>query len=1170
MWTAPKMWNEGTCYILGGGWSVSRQFGVPEALLKKLENKVADPAELSPYLEPLHDKHVIGINKSYQIGPWIDIMFFGDCNWYVAQREELAQFPGLKVSCCPRFGNRSPRDPEQIRFMEKDVAKRTGITTTKGKVAWNKNSGAAAISLAYHLGVQKIILLGFDMKDGPKGVTHWFGAHGNPAAKKRVRSPFVRHLPGFLEIAKDAKKLGIEIINASPESAIECFPKVPIAELFPDWEGVKLEQDKSMATVEKPVVGKLVVTKSKVKPDPKDIARGIMRKTAALPLFHQIFNPALYLEIGVDSGVSLRLAQRKVIGIDPRKDLLKRVGGNVDGAEIHNITSDEFFKQNKLKGRKPNLAFIDGLHQFEQVVRDFRNVEQNSTPETIVVLDDILPCHPGQTPRDFLPGAWTGDVWKIIPILKKYRPDLIITMLDSSPTGLMAVTGLDPENRELWKHYPEIVKNWLHKDVPDYIIKREQVELRTDVEWAIRNLRPVKGKKILCCINHYYNPTQIVGFNGGATEANPGRKAIVQQVVEAMKNIPGCDVRVCGIEGNSLVKIDVDFTGKNPMFLPYESLNWMRGFVEEYDYFINIEDDILLGQDVLQNIIEFDKTANINEVFLPNRIEHDKGKWDKVDLRVVPGWLNYKKEHQDQVLKVALNDHSGVLVLSTEKFAEAVKMLDPTFREIWKGGPMASALAYFYCPFLLYRNTDFTKYHTVEHLDKWKVKKNQKQELMKGLKQVKNKDSVKLNGDKSVVTGLTITYNSRKLIETAYNSIRQFHPTMPLLIIDGSEKNNPCFEYVQGLKSEYTEVIQTGYNIGHGNGMDKGLRLIKTKYALLFDSDIEMIRSPVLDMLKMMERDTFGVGWSFDVGRNGRDYGSDEVHRQEEPIKYQHPYFQLLNVRNYKKYHSFVHHGAPEYLTMMDIHERGLSTKILKDFPGLMGYTTHPFHPPWKPIPSIYVNHKFAGTRKINEAAGKKGIQGIWTKEGRDSIETKIPYGLNGDLIGAYNKAMESACTDWVLLLDQDVFLCNPYWNEMCLEAINTVSEQGAVITCVTNPLYGMEFQKKISEATQRADIELQTSDIEEHIKAAKKLYKKYGAKLERVKSYKVAGFFMLVRKSIWEDLKFKTINTGVQGVDWNFNKRILDKGYQIFRMPGLYVFHRREMRKLNWKGKND
>jgi len=60
------------------------------------------------------------------------------------------------------------------------------------------------------------------------------------------------------------------------------------------------------------------------------------------------------------------------------------------------------------------------------------------------------------------------------------------------------------------------------------------------------------------------------------------------------------------------------------------------------------------------------------------------------------------------------------------------------------------------------------------------------------------------------------------------------------------------------------------------------------------------------------------------------------------------------------------------------------------------------------------------------------------------------------------------------------------------------------------------------------------------------------------------------VRKSIWEDLKFKTINTGVQGVDWNFNKRILDKGYQIFRMPGLYVFHRREMRKLNWKGKND
>jgi hypothetical protein len=58
----------------------------------------------------------------------------------------------------------------------------------------------------------------------------------------------------------------------------------------------------------------------------------------------------------------------------------------------------------------------------------------------------------------------------------------------------------------------------------------------------------------------------------------------------------------------------------------------------------------------------------------------------------------------------------------------------------------------------------------------------------------------------------------------------------------------------------------------------------------------------------------------------------------------------------------------------------------------------------------------------------------------------------------------------------------------------------------------------------------------------------------------------MLVKKEIWQLIKFKTIGTGVQGTDWNYSKVLLDKGYKIFRMPGLYVFHRRNLRQLNWK----
>ena len=57
-------------------------------------------------------------------------------------------------------------------------------------------------------------------------------------------------------------------------------------------------------------------------------------------------------------------------------------------------------------------------------------------------------------------GAWTGDVWKIIPILKKYRPDLSIVCVDAPPTGIVFITNLDPNNKILLDKYMDIVEEF--------------------------------------------------------------------------------------------------------------------------------------------------------------------------------------------------------------------------------------------------------------------------------------------------------------------------------------------------------------------------------------------------------------------------------------------------------------------------------------------------------------------------------------------------------------------------------------------------------------------------------------------------------------------------------------------------------------------------------------
>jgi len=618
--------------------------------------------------------------------------------------------------------------------------------------------------------------------------------------------------------------------------------------------------------------------------------------------------------------------------------------------------------------------------------------------------------------------------------------------------------------------------------------------------------------------------------------------------------------------------------------------------------------------------------------------------------------------------------------------------------------------------------------------------------LEKALELSKQTTEIDLKINESKITALSVVYNTKDVFKKAYDSIRGFHPDLPMLIIDGSDKKDPCYEYVKSLKSKYTEIIQVENNIGHGRGMDMGLRQIKTPYALIFDSDIEMIKSPIPQMLEMMDNETYGVGWIYNIGRDGRDWGKG--HGPDEPkIPYLHPYFQLLNVEKYKKYHPYVHHGAPCYLAMIDIFEKGESDKLLKEFPGLTGHSLYPLNNPRYAIPSQYIKHELGATRVINEAMGKPGVPGTWVDEWKEGsklkltlitpvtrpdnlqeiaksipngcrwllildpdvnqnnlpkkgeyylipqrqhyhkrnfalslvdsgyvyfldddtvihpdfhkllnlpdtydfihfnqcwqdgtfrvggnikvnhidignyiisrkligdvrfrhipkrtdgyfaedifpkaenplyinetysvynsldktrrkynvIEAKIPYGLNGDLVGAYNSAMESASMDWVLLLDQDVFLCNPYWYEMCLGAINNADENVGLITCVTNYLdtYKGPHRKNVQEA----DIVESSSDIEKHIRVAQQLYKKHGNKLRVVPTYRVAGFFMLVKKSIWQSFKFKeNAGKGIKEIDWYYCQRLKKEGFKICEMPGLYVFHRRDLRQLNWK----
>ena len=199
---------------------------------------------------------------------------------------------------------------------------------------------------------------------------------------------------------------------------------------------------------------------------------GDCSKHDVLAWLHRWLQPALYLEIGVDQGVSLACASGPAIGVDPRPEL-KLTAELLPTARIVASSSDAFFANQAaaLLQPAPELAFIDGMHLFEFALRDLLNTERVMAPWGLVVIDDIYPCHPVQAHRRRRSGSWTGDVWKLLPILRQQRSDLTLLCLNAHTTGLLLIAGLDTDaaaagNASLAAAYPDLVRHWRPIDEP--------------------------------------------------------------------------------------------------------------------------------------------------------------------------------------------------------------------------------------------------------------------------------------------------------------------------------------------------------------------------------------------------------------------------------------------------------------------------------------------------------------------------------------------------------------------------------------------------------------------------------------------------------------------------------------------------------------------------------
>lgn len=118
-------------------------------------------------------------------------------------------------------------DVKTLRYRRED-----GLDRDPAFLSTGRNSGHQAINLAVHLGARHVVLLGFDMGRGPAGALHWHANHG-----EGMNNPGDDTIDGWrammATIPPAADALGVDIVNASRETALRCFRREPIEEMFP-------------------------------------------------------------------------------------------------------------------------------------------------------------------------------------------------------------------------------------------------------------------------------------------------------------------------------------------------------------------------------------------------------------------------------------------------------------------------------------------------------------------------------------------------------------------------------------------------------------------------------------------------------------------------------------------------------------------------------------------------------------------------------------------------------------------------------------------------------------------------------------------------------------------------------------------------------------------------
>lgn len=216
------LWAGQTAVVIGGGASLT--------------------LEQVMHVQQAHERRAVKcivVNDGYLVAGWADVHYAADAHWHrwhcagiekpmlglsAAQVSSMwASFAGQK--CTIQSSGGTVEDVGVHMMRNRDFPDHgEGLSLDPRYLVTGRNSGFQSLNLAVLAGAKRIILVGFDGKPGIDGHDHFHGGH--PRQTPEAVYPLYRS--AMVAASAALRNVGVEVLNCTPGSAIDCFPRVDL------------------------------------------------------------------------------------------------------------------------------------------------------------------------------------------------------------------------------------------------------------------------------------------------------------------------------------------------------------------------------------------------------------------------------------------------------------------------------------------------------------------------------------------------------------------------------------------------------------------------------------------------------------------------------------------------------------------------------------------------------------------------------------------------------------------------------------------------------------------------------------------------------------------------------------------------------------------------------